>query len=185
MRRFVALRQCAVWDPVIFGEHCCIRAAEPDDAPALKRVYHPGKPRAATLDRRREPILPTTDELRELLGNKDVKLLGEYYAVEDATGEIRGFCCLRAGRQDVFFGEMLLMFIEDADLGTGMAGDLCVPGTRLLWNAAWESSCLDTKRTCVSFLFNRDFKATGWRAVSMPGRWFDETLSVCVSARNA
>lgn len=173
---------------MIFGEHCVIRAAEPNDAPALKRVYHPGKPRAATLDRRREPILPTTDELRELLGNKDVKLLGEYYAVEDATGEIRGFCCLRAGRQDVFFGEMLLMFIEDADLGTGMAGETFA---FLKHKAFMErrlnkivAQCLDTETDLRVFLVQQGFQSDGVarEVLYTLGRWFDnETLSLFAS----
>jgi RimJ/RimL family protein N-acetyltransferase len=173
---------------VIFGEHCGIRAAEPDDAPALKRVYHAAKPRAATLDRRREPIIPTTDELRELLNSKDVKLLGEYYAVEDATGEIRGFCCLRAGRQDVFFGEMLLMFIEDADLAGGMADETFA----FLKNKAFAerrlnkivAQCLDTETALRSFLLRQGFRSDGVarEVLYSLGRWFNnETLSLRAS----
>jgi RimJ/RimL family protein N-acetyltransferase len=173
---------------VIFGEHCCIRAAEPDDAPALKRVYQRAKPRAAALDRRREPIIPTTDELRELLSSKDVKLLGEYYAVEDATGEIRGFCCLRAGRQDVFYGEMLLLFIEDADLDTGMAGETFA----FLKNKAFVerrlnkivTQCLDTETALRSFLLRQGFTSDGIarEVLYTLGRWFNnETLSLRAS----
>ncbi len=173
---------------MIFGEDCVIRAAEPDDAAALKKLYKPSKPRAATLDRRREPYQPTIDEIRELLANKDVKLLGEYYVVEDRTGEIRGFCSLRSGRQDVFFGEMLFMFIDDGDLDTGMAAEAFA----FIKNKAFMERrvnkivvhCLDCESALRAFLIRHGFESDGVarEVLFTHGHWFDnETLSLFAS----
>ena len=173
---------------MIFGEHCVIRAAEPEDAPTLKLVYNPANPRAATLDRRREPHQPTTDELRELLANKDIKLLGEYYAVEDKTGRVRGFCSLRAGRQDVFFGEMLLMFLDEADLASPMAAEALA----FLRDKAFVERrltkiivhCLDREGALRGFLVANGFRSDGVarEVLFSQGRWFNnETLSLFAS----
>lgn len=173
---------------MIFGEHCVIRAAEPDDAPILKRVYDLPKPRAAILDRRREPYQPTTDELRELLASKDLKLLGEYFALEDKTGAIRGFCSLRAGRQDVFFGEMLLMFLDETDL----AGPIAAEALAFLKNKAFAerrltkiiAHCLDGEEALHAFLVENGFRGDGVSRdiLFARGRWFNnETLSLFAS----
>jgi RimJ/RimL family protein N-acetyltransferase len=175
---------------VIFGEHCVIRAAEPDDAPTLKRVYDLPKPRAAILDRRREPYQPTTDELRELLASKDLKLLGEYYAVEDKTGIIRGFCSLRAGRHDVFFGEMLLMFLDEMDL----TGPIAAEAFAFLRNKAFAerrltkivAHCLDGEEALRTFLVANGFRSDGVSREMLftRGRWFNnETLSLFASEK--
>ena len=74
---------------MIVGEHTIIRWAEPDDAPALRSFYDPAVPRCCLLDQRREPIFPTTDELREVLAQKE---MGRpvLFATEDKTGVVRG-----------------------------------------------------------------------------------------------
>ncbi|MFO7973987.1 MAG: GNAT family protein [Candidatus Hydrogenedentota bacterium] len=173
---------------MIFGEHGVIRAAEPDDAPTLKRVYNLPKPRAAVLDRRREPYQPTNDELREALARKDLKYLGEYYAVEDKTGVIRGFCSLRAGRRDVFFGDMLLMFLDEADLERPIAAEAFA----FLRNKAFAerrltkmvAHCLDGEDALRAFLMANGFHSNGVarEILFTRGRWFNcETLSLFAS----
>ena len=170
---------------MIFGEHCVIRAAEPDDAPALKELYEPAHPRAATLDRRREPIQPTMDELRELLGNKDLKLLGEYYVIEDKQGVIRGFCSLRAGRLDVFFGELLFMFLDEADLGAPMAEETLdfIKGKAFVERRLNKmiAHCLDNETALRAFLIEKGFRSDGVarEVLFTQGRWLNnETLSL-------
>jgi RimJ/RimL family protein N-acetyltransferase len=173
---------------VIFGEHAVIRTAEPDDAPTLKRFYDQDIPRSATLDRRREPYRPTTDELRELLGNKELKIAGEYYAVEDQTGLVRGFCSLRSGRFEVFFGEMLLMFLDEADLATPLADetfefvrDKAFVDRRL---NKMMAHCLNGETALREFLVKQGFQSDGVSREMLftKGRWYDnETLSLFAS----
>lgn len=98
---------------MITGEHSYIRAAEPDDAAALHVFYDIRRPCSALLDAKREPLMPTVDELREMLGHKDAAR-GAFHAVEDKTGVIRGFCGLRGVNHEAGIGEIMLMFAEDA-----------------------------------------------------------------------
>lgn len=170
---------------MIFNEHCMIRAAEPDDAPSMKRLYDPAVPRAALLDRHRERIDPSLGELREIIVSKDVKLFQEYYAVEDLTGLIRGFCSLRTGRQDVFFCELLFMFIDESDLDTEMAEE----AFGFMKNKAFVerrlnkmmAHCLDSETRLRAFFTRHGFHSDGVarEVVFSLGRWFNnETLSL-------
>ena len=102
--------------------HGHIRTAEPDDAPALRRVYDYRAPRAAVLDNRREPYAPVTDELREMLAQRDTGQ-NAFFAIEDDTGAVRGFIALRGIKHDAGFAELSLMFIEDDALGTPLAAE--------------------------------------------------------------
>ena len=56
---------------MVTGQFANIRAADPDDAPALQIFYCAERICSALLDHRREPLLPTVDELYETLGHKD------------------------------------------------------------------------------------------------------------------
>lgn len=107
---------------MITTEHGHIRAAEPDDAPALAMLYDPERPRSVLLDLRREPVNPTEDEVREMLGRKEMQQF-PWYAVEDSTGVVRGFCSVRGVNQESGYGEIALLFHEDAAYETPLAAD--------------------------------------------------------------
>ena len=108
---------------MIVSEYAVIRTAEPDDAGALKRLYDPCAPRCCLLDPRGEPIFPTFDELREVMSKSE---MGQPFllAVEDKTGMMRGFCSLRAINMEACYGEIDLMFNDDADYATALASDV-------------------------------------------------------------
>lgn len=96
---------------MIKSPHAAIRSAEPDDAPFLHAFYDQRRPHAALLDPRREPIMPTCAELRDLLGRKEASQ-GQFYAIEDTTGLVLGFCSLRGMNQEAGFGEFTLLLQE-------------------------------------------------------------------------
>ena len=101
--------------------HAAIRTAEPDDAAFLLAFYDQWRPRAALLDGRREPMMPTLSDLRELLGRKEA-VQGQFFAVEDLAGEVRGFCSLRGMNPEASFGELTLL-LEDATYATPLADE--------------------------------------------------------------
>jgi RimJ/RimL family protein N-acetyltransferase len=107
---------------MIVGEHTVIRGAEPDDAAALRSFYNPAVPRCCLLDQRREPLFPNTDELREVLAQKE---MGRpvLFATEDKTGVIRGFCSVRSVNLEASYGETILLLHEDADYATPLASE--------------------------------------------------------------
>ncbi len=107
---------------MIKGEFSVIRTAEPDDARGLRGIYNPQRPRAALLDRKRELLVPTVDELQEILGRKELKA-GVLYAIENTAGDIRGLCSLRGVHPTAFFAECLLLFDHEEDYGTGLADE--------------------------------------------------------------
>jgi len=101
--------------------HGYIRTTDPDDAPAFARLYDPlGPPRAAALDLRREPILPSVDEVREMLARQETRQ-GAVYTVENREGEVRGFCSVRGVNAEAAFGEMAVMFADPADYAAPLA----------------------------------------------------------------
>ncbi|MBI2434797.1 MAG: GNAT family N-acetyltransferase [Candidatus Hydrogenedentes bacterium] len=101
--------------------HGHIRIADPDDAPFLHGFYDMKTPRAALLDTRREPLMPAVAELRELLGRKEA-MQGLFYAIEDDTGAVRGFCSLRGMNQEASFGEVTLL-LDDAGYEAPLADE--------------------------------------------------------------
>lgn len=107
---------------MVSGEYALIRAADPDDAPALHAFYGETRVYSALLDVRRESVLATAEELRETLGHKDA-LRGVFHAIEDKTGLIRGFCGLRGVNNEAAFGEVMLLFSDEADYQQPLAGE--------------------------------------------------------------
>ncbi len=107
---------------MITGDHSRIRLAEADDAPFLYRCYQADSPRAALLDKKREPIHPTTDELRALLSKQEAHT-GAFYAVEDTEGRVRGMCSIRGANAEAAFGEASVWFLESADFDTPLANE--------------------------------------------------------------
>ena len=108
---------------MLLGTYTAIRTTEPDDAPWLHPLYDPMHPRAALLDPRREPLYITRDELREALTKRDVER-GTFFTVEDSAGRVLGFCSLRHGRAEAGFGEVSVLFLDDADYTSAAAGEV-------------------------------------------------------------
>lgn len=108
---------------MITGHYSCIRTTELDDVPALQRLYERPLPSAALMDRRREPIQPTRDELREILRREDAHA-PSLYTLEDPEGEIRGFCMFREGTQDLAAAQAMILFLDDATYDTPFADEV-------------------------------------------------------------
>lgn len=106
---------------MITGTYTVIRSADPDDARDLRRFYNPSRPRPALLDRRREVPIPTLDELRESLSQKEIG--ADLYVVEDLTGTIRGYCTLRTASAELRYAEIMLLLHDDADYETPLAAE--------------------------------------------------------------
>ena len=106
---------------VIRGEHTFVRGAEQDDVEALYRLYMDRVPRAGLLDARREPMLPTRADLRDLLTRKEISE-GSFYTVEDRQGVIVGFCSLRGLNTEARFAEYGLQLADvslyDSEIAT-------------------------------------------------------------------
>jgi len=161
---------------MITAQHCFIRTADPDDALALERFYAPEKPRAAFLDRKRELLVPTFDELRELLSAKEAKA-GVFYTVEDRAGTIRGFCSLRGAHPEVSHAEFVVVFADDADYDAPFADDVF----EFLTDRAFVqlklnkvlAQCLDSEAAFRAFLAARGFQSDGVQrdVLFAGGRW--------------
>ena len=169
---------------MITGEYAVIRAADGDDAPVLKALYDAPGPRCACLDSRRESIWPTTDELRELLGQKEMgrPLL---YAVEDGAGMVRGFCSVRSLNLDVNYAELLIMLRDEADFGAPLASE----AFDFLARQAFQqfrlnkliAHALDCETAQRDFLLRHGFMSNGAQreAVFAAGGWHNiETFSL-------
>lgn len=96
---------------MIRGEHTYIRGTEHDDVEALYGLYMQRRPRAGMLDARREPLLPSREDLRELLTRKEI-VDGGFYTVEDTTGAIAGFCTMRGHNLEARFAEYSLQMLD-------------------------------------------------------------------------
>ncbi len=163
---------------MITTEHTFIRVAEPDDAAFLHILYDPQTPRSSLLDARREPLLPTADELREMIGHKDA-VKGAFHAIEDKTGVVRGFCGIRGVNHEAGFAEIMLLFFEDADYEGPMAEDalrfLCDFGFVRMRLKKLAAHCLDSETGLRDFLIRSGFQSEGrQRAILFThGRYHD------------
>ena len=170
---------------MIAGEHTFIRMAEPDDAPALHALYALDRPRSALLDKKREPLLPTRDELREMLGRREAGTQGALFVVEDRTGVVQGFCGLRALPPETPFGEASLLFHDEAAAASPVGEEAWA----FLRERAFVrmhvrkiiTHCLDRERPLRDFLAGRGFTSNGVQrqVLFAAGRWHDlETLTL-------
>jgi RimJ/RimL family protein N-acetyltransferase len=107
---------------MIYREHALIRKAEVDDASHFRDVFLAGEARAFVMDRRRELHLPTTDEIRELLGKKEASL-GKLYAVENRVGDVRGFAVLRGASLETGYAELGIGFLDAGDCARPIADE--------------------------------------------------------------
>ncbi len=169
---------------MIRGEHAVVRAADLDDAPSLWCLYDTSRPRSFLLGPAREVLVPTRDELEQLLARKDVHA-DIFFVVEDLTGEIRGGCLLRGGLQGSFYSEVALAFADDADYETPIAEEVFA----FLRHRAFVerkankimAHCIETETEYRAFLDRQGFQSDGVQRdmVFTLGRYFDlESLSL-------
>lgn len=161
---------------MISGEHTFIRGTELDDVSALSLLYRVGTLRAGLLDGRREPVLPTRDELRELVSRKEIAD-GGYYTVEDRTGAIRGFCSLRGVNVEARYAEFSFVLLDPDDYATPLAGEVAA----FLYDRAFTRSglrkivayCLEGEVELRAFLEAQGFESAGLQrdVVYAEGRW--------------
>ena len=161
---------------MIAGQHTFIRGTELDDVPAFSRLYQAGTLRAGLLDARREPVLPTRDELRELLSRKEIAD-GGFYTVEDRAGEIQGFCSLRGMNSEARYAEFSLVLLDPALYTSSLAEEAAA----FLYERAFVRSglykvvayCLEGETELAGFLRAQGFESAGIQrdAVYAQGRW--------------
>ena len=161
---------------MITGEHTHIRTADPDDAPSMHQLYVSPVPRSALLDPRREPVLPNIDELREALASKDA-MRGNFFAIEDRSGIVQGFCMLRGSSKEVGYGEFNLMLLDAAAYESPLADE----AFRFARTRAFErlrtrkliAHCLDTEGPLHAFLLRCGFECNGTQREVFfgAGRW--------------
>ena len=169
---------------MITGEHAVIRSAEPDDAFALWRLYDPAHPRSFLLGPGREIMIPTIDELREMLGRRDI-VQGAFFAVEDKTGEVCGCCVLRGGKTESEYAEVVIVFGDDTYYASPIAEEVFqfVLRTALIEKKLnkLQAHCLSTEQPYRAFLDKRGFTSDGVQRdmVYTKGRYFDlESLTL-------
>ncbi len=144
--------------------------------PAFSRLYQAGTLRAGLLDARREPVLPTRDELRELLSRKEIAD-GGFYTVEDRVGEIQGFCSLRGMNNEARYAEFSLVLLDPAQYASPLAEEAAA----FLYERAFVRSglykvvayCLDGEAELSAFLRVQGFESAGLQrdVVYAQGRW--------------
>jgi RimJ/RimL family protein N-acetyltransferase len=169
---------------MVIGQHAVIRAAEREDAAAFCAFYRAAEPKCSQLDQRREPLSPVYDELCEVMVQKEMgsPLL---YTVEDRVGVIRGFCAVRAVNVEIGHGEIVLMWLDDADFSAPIAGEaldyvlgLAFRRQRLRKVMA---HALDRETALCDFLRRHGFRSEGVQReiVFTRGRWHNiETLTL-------
>ncbi len=162
-------------------EHAVIRTADPDDAWAIREL-HDREPRAAYLNRKREILLPTTDDLREMLRKKDTAV--GLLAVEDRAGKILGLCALRGGQQETAHGEFLFLFGGD-----GYTRPEAAEALRYLCRHAFRekrmhkvmAQCLENEKDFRDLLIRHGFQSNGVQreVLYSQGRWYNiESLTL-------
>ena len=163
---------------MITGQHATIRTADADDAVALKQYYDLPEPHAAQLDRKREVIVPTVDELQEVLVRKD-KEIGPLYVIENPAGEVEGFCALRGITTERSLAEVSLMLLRDGLYASPLADEALA----FLFDSAFSSKflnkvvahCLRGETGYRAALVRNGFESEGAQrdAVYTRGLWHD------------
>ncbi|GMU92467.1 MAG: hypothetical protein AMXMBFR4_15250 [Candidatus Hydrogenedentota bacterium] len=149
---------------MIVGQHTVIRSAEPDDAQALWRLYDPDRPRSFLLGPSREVMIPTQDELREMLGRRDV-IQGSFFAVEDKSGDVRGCCVLRGAKLESEFAEIVVALSDDTEYDTPLADEVFQFLARMGFVEKklnkLVSHCLNTEQLYRAYLIRHGFQSDG------------------------
>jgi len=166
---------------VITREQAIIRTTDPDDAPYLHALYIESPLRAALLDNKREPVLPTVTELRQTFTQKEARQ-GHFYTVEDAAGAVQGFCSLRGVTPDAGFGELTLTLADEAAYATPLADEALA----FLFERAFVrlrlrkvlAHALENETPLRDFWLRHNFACDGRHreVVYARGRWYDLEL---------
>lgn len=163
---------------MIIGEHTYIRTADPDDAEALLGVYLCDKPRSFMMDARREFQYPTLDELRQLLGRKEIRT-GALYVVEDKRGIVRGCVTLKTPMQEVSYSELVVVFLEPGDYMGALADETMafVENTAFTLRKLRKivTQCLETEEDYRELLVRNGYSSDGCQreVVFAEGRYLD------------
>lgn len=179
---------------MIRGDHSLIRTAEPDDGPFFQALYDPNYPRAALLTRTRDYIIPTLDEARQIFADEH-KNVGEFYAVEDLEGRVRGFCALRSSqelRNTAFLADLTLLLIDLADYETLMAHEAYEWLHRIAFVERrlnkLTTHALENETAWREFLVARGFESDGAQreVLFTQGHWHNkESLALFRAARSS
>jgi hypothetical protein len=170
---------------MITGRHSVIRTAGREDASALRRYYSLGHPVAALLDQRYEFIMPTEDELAEVLSGPGLGRLGGMNVVEDGAGAVRGFCAIRNTPNEPYMGQLVLILEALNDYGSPLA----VETVDYLREEAFARKrlrklmvyLLDDERELRALVLRHGFESDGVQreVLYSAGRWYGlETLTL-------
>lgn len=174
---------------MITGTYTVIRSAEPDDAAAMWRLYDPRRPRSFLLGPTREVMIPTLDEMREMLGRRDV-IQGSFFTIEDLAGEIRGCCVLRGAKMESEFAEIVVALDDDTAYDTPLADEVIAYIQKLGFVDKklnkLVAHCLSNETHYRAYLLRHGFSSDGVQRemVYTQGRYFDlESLSLFSAAQ--
>ena len=174
---------------MISGIHTVIRSAEPDDAEAMWRLYDPKRPRSFLLGPTREVMIPTQDEMREMLGRRDV-VQGSFFTIEDHAGVVRGCCVLRGAKMESEFAEIVVALDDDAAYETPLADEVIAYLEKVGFVDKklnkLVAHCLSNETNYRAYLVRHGFVSDGVQRqmVFTKGQYFDlESLSLFRSAQ--
>ena len=163
---------------MITVEHGYIRFSEADDTLFLRGLYLEKPRRAALLDTRREPILPTVRDICDMLAKKDAAH-GLMYTIEDTTGTLKGWCSLRGINYEARYAEVMFIFASAEDYDSALAEETLA----YLLNRAFTHYklykvlvlCLDAETALKRFLERHGFNHAGVQRQSLysGGAWHD------------
>ncbi|HRI87124.1 MAG TPA: GNAT family protein [Candidatus Hydrogenedentes bacterium] len=174
---------------MISGKYTIIRSAEPDDAYAMWRLYDPSRPRSFLLGPSREVMIPTQDEMREMLARRDV-IQGSFFAIEDRAGEVLGCCVLRGAKAESDFAEVVVALTDESSYDSPVADEVYEFLKKLGFVDKklnkLVAHCLCNETGYRAFLVRHGFTSDGIQRemVYTKGRYFDlESLSLFNNAR--
>ena len=178
------------WGLVIEQTDTYIRTTDPDDATTLVQLYAWSDVRCALLDQKREPMMPTVDELREILASPEAAK-GAFHTLEDGTGQIRGFCCLRGLSQDTSFCEVSILPLSEANLELP-----CIDaGMKFILKRAFAhhglqkvmTHVLDKETRVRAFYLEHGFSSAGTQreALYANGKYHDIEALICWNPQGA
>jgi len=169
---------------MIRGEHSLIRTIELDDAGGLWQLYDVERPLSFLLDRRQELPLPSRDDVRRYLERNDPQH-GQYYVVEDATGQVMAFCGVRGGAGEHGFAELGILPFADSFFEAPACKEVLAFLHQLVFFQLRRykamAHCLDTEVGWCKCLKQQGFESSGVQrqVLFTGGRWHDlETFTL-------
>lgn len=163
---------------MLSSEHGYLRTTEEDDAPYFHALYTAGGPRFATLDLKREPILPTLMEVRETLSSNE-SARSMFFTLEEPGGVVAGFMCLRGLNQESGYCEVAPLMLEEDRVHEGLAAwalsFVLERAFNVLRLRKVTAHALCRESSLRQFLLDHDFTCDGAQreVVHARGRWHD------------